>query len=237
VDIVVQLNQSWWRDISALSPNEQVLYRNAFSEATYQWPAFRADVLAALQLCFGQPNVLDDDKCLTVKASCGRFSADVVPAFEFRRYHRFRSVSDQGYVPGIKFLTRDGSREVINYPKEHYQNGVAKNQADRTDGQYKPGVRLFKNARRCLQERQIIADGLAPSYFVECLLYNVPDQAFGGTWQETYCTTVNWLRSNLSSYLNCQNEQLRLFGDTPEQWSSDKASQFVDGLVLLWNGW
>jgi hypothetical protein len=235
VDIVVQLIQSFWRDISALPPVERALYESSFHDATYQWSAFRADVLTALQAYFGAADVSNDEKCLTVRASASRFSADVVAALEFRRYRGFRGLNDQDYDSGIKFLTRDGDRAVINYPKQHHGNGVAKNCAGRTDGQYKPGVRLFKNARRCLVERGFLSEEAAPSYFVECLLYNVPDEAFGGTWQQSYCAIVNWLRSNLSSYLVCQNEQVRLFGETPEQWSAERATEFVGGLIQLWN--
>jgi hypothetical protein len=40
---------------------------------------------------------------------------------------------------------------------------------------YKSTVRMFKNARNEMDERGIFDKGDAPSYFIECLLWNVPN--------------------------------------------------------------
>ena len=65
--------------------------------------------------------------------------------------------------------------------------------------------------------------GLAPSYFVECLIYNAPDAAFQYSFQETYHSIVNWMVQNDLDRLICQNEQQWLFGPSPEQWSVEDA--------------
>ena len=124
---------------------------------------------------------------------------------------------------------------MINYPKLHYENGVKKNQD--TNERYKPTVRMFKNARTYLVERGVIPADLAPSYFLECLLYNVPNDKFGKTYQDTFCNIVDWLfKADLSKFV-CQNKQLPLFGSLPEQWSVTRAKDFLQSMLDLWKNW
>jgi hypothetical protein len=92
-------------------------------------------------------------------------------------------------------------------------------------------VRIFKNARTYLVDQGTISDDLAPSYFLECLLYNVPDDNFGGSLQDTFVAAFNWLWKAVKvDSLLCQNRQLKLFGDTPELWDVAKAKQFLEAL-------
>jgi len=227
VDVVVQLNDTFSHN---LSEEQKRAFR--FTEATYCWNDFRSDVLTALRNYYGWDKVREGRKSLKVQTSY--LPADVVVCIQYRKYPKFpRDAND--YVEGMTFYVPSENRWVINYPKLHYYNGVEKNK--RTNGRYKPAVRLFKNARTYLVDRKIIPSDLAPSYFLECLLYNVPDDKFGSSFQDTFCNVVNWLsRANLSQFV-CQNEQLRLFGNSPEQWSEDKARQFVRAMIDLWNNW
>ena len=81
-----------------------------------------------------------------------------------------------------------------------------------------------------------ISSDLAPSYFVECLLYDAPDLAFQPRFQDTYCSIVNWMIQNSLDRLVCQNGQQLLFGPA-EQWSVAEAKVFANQLVSLWNDW
>ena len=81
----------------------------------------------------------------------------------------------------------------------------------------------------------MVSGDIAPSYFLECLLYNVPNANFGPTFRDTYYKVVNCLNGYDITNLSCQDEQLQLFGDEPEQWSVRKANQFIAALAQLWN--
>ena len=234
VDVVAQLNSTFQRDLSELPDYQKNLYYQAYDEATYIWKNFRSDVLTALRNYFGYSAVDDTgNKSLKVVGTSNRLPADVVACMQYRKYKHFRSLNDQSYVEGMLFYTLREGREVINFPKVHYQNGTKKN--GRTSSRYKPTIRVFKNARTYLVNQGIISKELAPSYFLECLLYNVPDGNFKFNYQDTFCGVVNWLcKSNMTSFL-CQHEQFPLFGNTPEQWSSSNARDFLDMLVDLWN--
>lgn len=184
VDIIVQLNSSFKQDLSLLSEHENVLFKEAHSDATYLWEHFRDDVFQALKAYYGTFTVYEGNKSLKIAGKSGRLSADVVICLLYRKYQYFRSISDQGFIPGIIFRTSYNDGWIINFPKPHYDNGVRKNKLY-TNGWYKPIVRIFKNARTFLVNNHIIAEDIAPSYFLECLLYNVPNGYFSNNFQES----------------------------------------------------
>jgi Nucleotidyltransferase domain len=234
VDVVVQLNETFRRDLSALPQDQESLYMSSYPNATYLLGQFKADVLRSMRNQFGASSVSVENKSLKLSGGSGRLPSDTVVCLQYRKYQSFLSLNNQSYVEGIVFDTQDG-RQVINFPKPHYDNGVTKNSA--TDGWFKPSVRMFKNARDYLVDHGRIINTLAPSYFLECLIYNVPGDKFAGSHQQIYSNAVNWLvNANLDS-LMCQNRQLNLFGGSSEQWRVDTARQFISALVSLWNSW
>ena len=236
VDLVVQLSSAFYHDLSALSTADVAAFNAAYGSSQYGWAQFRSDVLDALVAYYGRDLVKEGKCCLKVKGTSNRLPADVVPCLQYRKYLRFRSRDDESYIEGMRFWTADG-REVINFPKWHYDNGVRKNGQNRTAGTYKPVVRMFKNARSYMEDRGLIASSLAPSYFLECFLYNAPDSSFSGSYQEMYLGVLGGILSRNWDEFLCQNEQLQLFGTTPEQWAKDSAVALVQSFHDLWKRW
>lgn len=239
VDVVVQLNSTFGYDLSALPGDQAQSFRGTYPvTAVYRWEHFRPDVLTALRRYYGAGAVTEGNKSLKLKAGSGRLAADVIPAIHFRKYQYFYGQNVTGLIDGIQFENLPDRRTVVNFPKPHYDNGVTKNSKGRTDGRYKPTVRMFKNARTYLVGQGIISENLAPSYFLECLLYNVPDPNFGNSLQENFIAVFNWLWSAArADSLVCQNGQSGLFGNTPEQWDAGKAKELLEALLELWNNW
>lgn len=230
VDLVVEMSSTFHHDLTLLDPYTRQQVLASFSPARYEWKNFRAEVMKALIKGFGSAMVEQGNKAIKVKRNPPRLAADVVPCTEFRRY---TSIGD--YAEGMTFWARNGV-QIINYPKQHIANGQSKNQ--RIFERYKPTVRMFKNARNVLESHYGMSGNMAPSYFLECFLYNAPDQCFQNGLQDTYCAIVNWLRSRSDySKFVCQNEQRYLFGTGSTQWSEDNARQLVDGLIQIWNDW
>src|SRR5699024_11305041 len=97
--------------------------------------------------------------------------------FEHRKYEYFgNNEKERTYIPGIQFYTTNENNIVINYPKKHYSFGVDKN--NRTNNKYKTTIRIFKNIKKRLLEQKKITSKVTSSYFIENLLYNVPDRYF-----------------------------------------------------------
>ena len=229
VDVVLELTSTFRYDATSLSQSEQGALAS-LPPAAYSWNDFRRETLKALEGGFGREMVAQGNKSIKLKADPPRLAADVVVCLTHRQYSSLYS-----YVEGITFWALRDKRWIVNYPKEHYENGAAK--STRTWDRYKRTVRMFKNARNHLESSGRISSGLAPSYFVECLLYNAPDPAFQHGFQETYCSIVNWMAQNSLDGLVCQNGQQWLFGSSPEQWSVADAKAFANQLVSLWNDW
>jgi len=241
VDIIAQLNSTFKAGLSLLSEEEKELQKQAYPPAKYLLSDFRSDVLKALRAYYGESVVSLGNKSVRVAGSSNRLPADLVVCLLYRKYLRFRSGSDQNYVDGITFYAIKDKRWIINFPNLHYSNGISKNSMDNTKGWYKPTVRVFKNARTYLVDKGAITEAIAPSYFLECFLYNVPNELFGSCYQKTFLRLIEWLVLSLPNgqYQNllCQNEQLPLFGDTAEQWSLNKAIKLLKTLLELWKEW
>ena len=221
VDIVVQLNSTFYSNLS--EDQKKIL---GLIPATYHLSNFRADVLKILKNYYGQSQIIEGNKSIKIKANNGRLPADVIVCAQYRRY---KTVNSYDYVEGMTFWTKNDNRQVINYPKVHYNNGVSKNK--NSNQWYKPIVRLFKNCRSS------ISGDTTPSYFLECMLYNVPNSKFGTSYRDTFCNVINWLNEASLDKFVCQNGQLNLFGASQEQWNTSEARAFIKNLISLWNNW
>lgn len=186
MDIVIETKATFYSNITRLSNQEKKLYESVFSDSEYTWAGFRGDVTLALHDRYGSDVDPTGKKSIKVAKNLGRLAADVVVCLQYRVYTHFNSRFDNQYIEGIKFFDLSNWNEIINYPKLHYHNGTLKNSYARTHENYKPTVRMFKNARKKLIKDDKITKDTAPSYFVECLLYNVPNSYFIGTYQDRY---------------------------------------------------
>lgn len=232
VDIVVRLDSTFYPDLSNLPPDQKQAAKNEQSDASYSWRDFRSDVISTLE---AQYRVKKGSKALEVSGTSLPLTADVVVCLQYRLYTRFNAPSDSDYISGIVFWTKLGKNKIINFPTRHYDNGTTKHQ--NTYNRYKETVRIFKNARSYLDEKGQIDKDLAPSYFIECMLYNVPDAKYVSDYQTRYQNIVNHLeKSNLSGF-ECQNGIQDLFGSSSTQWSQSDATRFIDKLDLLWQNW
>ena len=130
----------------------------------------RSQVEAALRAKF--PSAVDSSgsTALRVNSNTARVEADV-PCFSFVEY----------FVGGD---TREGARVfkksggyTENYSKLQLRNGTNKN--NRTNTYYKKAVRILKRLENAMVTAGV-SDEL-PSYLMECLIYNCPDEYFART--------------------------------------------------------
>jgi len=232
VDLVVELTSVHY---SNLTEAEKSLL--GITLAAYDWQGFRNDVIAALTNYYGSQYVdTSGSKSIKVLPNSGRLKADVVVAVTYRHYVKTKLIAE-----GITFWTLPGWQRIYNFPKLHYDNGSSKNSQQQTGGWYKPTVRVFKNARNRVVETNTFLPKRFPSYFIECLLYNVPNGKFGGSYQSTLTAALNWLSNELNNGngegFRCQNEMYDLFGNSAVQWSIVDAREYVAKLISLWNSW
>lgn len=234
VDVVIRLDSILRSDVSQLPPEQQAAYWRDFHAASYAFDEFKRGVLLRLKTAFGEADVQPGSKAIKIKANGSRRSADVVVCYQYRRYTQYHSATDNKYVPGIIFPTASG--EIINYPKKHSSNLTEQHQATR--GMLKPMARVLKNMRSRMVEEGLLRSGVAPSYYVEGMFYNVPKEQYVSTsYGDTFCNGINWLVSADKSKLVCANWQYSLIGNSSVQWSETDFDAFLSALCQFWKSW
>ncbi len=156
-------------------------------------------------------------------------NADVVPAFQYRDYRAINSLDATKYIEGIKYIANDSSM-VINYPKEHINNGKQKN--IRTNHAYKKLVRIMKHIRNNMVDEGKINPDKITSFLMECLVWNVPDSIItrSNTWSATIQDSIAYLWNSIKEGKNRQwgevSERLYLF-HSARKWSETETMQFL----------
>jgi len=236
VDCVILYNGEFYHDLAALPAEQQAAFKTSMLDGTYSYDTFKTQVRDALVDSFGTSVDVSSRRAIKIKAGGGRRSADVVVAFQYRRYYKFNGLNEQSFDTGMLFFTSDGKR-IPNYPKIHSANLTIKHQA--TGGNFKPVIRIFKNMRRRLLENSKIENGVAPSYFIEGLLYNAPDNLFKGKYADMVVGVLKWLHQTPDrSEFVCANRQYYLLRDNSLVcWPTADGATFINQIIKLWNDW
>lgn len=233
VDIVMYTSSIFYYDVDLLSgAGRTEFHREHPWGGEYSLQEFKTEVVAWLRKHYGNA-VREGTKAVSIKGNDGRRDADVLVCAEHRTYFAFPSAKEQHRADGIVFWTKNGTK-IVNYPMQHSKNCTGKHQA--TKQWFKPTVRMFKNIRNRMIDDKRIEEGLAPSYFLEGLLYSVPNEEFGSTYQSTFVDCVNWLTQTDRSKFRCANELHWLFQDgSPVSWRSADCDRFLHAVVKFWN--
>jgi len=232
VDIVTELTSVYYSNLT-----EEEKSQLNWQPAEYTWSNFRSEVIAALCNFYGSQNVdTSGSKSIKVLPASVRLKADVVVAARYMFYENQKSRAE-----GMTFFTQPGWQQIVNYPMLHYDNGASKNSDYLTGNGYKPTIRIYKNSRNRVIENNPHLQKQFPSYFIECLLYNVPNEYFKGSYQDKFVNTLNWLNEKLygseSDEFVCQNGMFYLFGNSIVQWKINYAQEYISKLIELWNNW
>lgn len=233
VDLVIRLDDCFYSDLSRLADDEKAAHKKAHSDATYSLSDFKRDVLKVLVDSYGK-DVTDGAKAIAISANGNRRKADVIVAAQYRRYFKFNGTNDQSYVEGICFWDSSGV-QIANFPKQHSENLTTKHQA--SNKWLKPMIRVLKNMRSKCVDDGLLAKGVAPSYYIEGLLYNVPSSKFGTSYQVCFVNAFNWIQNEADKeQLLCANEQYYLLRDYHlTSWSKADGNAFINAVIRLWN--
>jgi hypothetical protein len=231
VDIVLCHTGAFYKDLSRLSAEDRRAYDAAEGAVTYSYADFKRDATAYVTRLYN--NVSVGKKVLYVPGgNSGRRNADVLIASQFRRYHEFKSWQNQRYDEGVCFFLSGGS-QIENFPKQHSDNCTTKHQS--TKSYFKPMVRIFKNMRNTMISKGLLAESVAPSYFIEGMLYNVPNEKFGGTYQQTWIDCFNHIVTADRDNLVRANHMHWLVRDnSPTSWPVANLNAFTAALKKYW---
>lgn len=238
VDIVVKLESTWVSDTSELNSKEQERYDTDTSDAIYTYREFRQDVFTTLKTRFNSASskpVKWDGKAIEINDGPLPVDVDVVPCRDYRVYHSYPANGEPDIDHGMAFRSRYGNERIINFPKLHYQNGTEKHT------NYKETVRIFKNARDYYNEYWNSVYTIdAPSYFIECLIYNVPGRILKRSDRsDRFVEILDHLQSDRTDLTTFDqvSEMESLFGDSNTQWEISEAETMLTRLRSMWDDW
>ncbi|MTI45639.1 hypothetical protein JM93_00735 [Roseibium hamelinense] len=233
VDIVIRLSSIFYSDTSDLTQAEKANYDRMRSAAEYTLPKFSEEVTAWLIKNFGN-GVDGSGKAIYVPGNGNRRDADILACAEHRHYTSYLANGKPSYLEGIVFWKKDGTK-IVNYPKQHSTNCTNKHQ--NTSKYFKPTVRIFKNIRNRMVNEGRLQDGVAPSYFLEGMLWNVPNNFFGTSYQETVIKCFNHIYDMPDkSDLRCANGiHYLLRNGHPVCWEPNNQAIFMEAFKDFWN--
>ena len=198
--------------------------RLGFSDATYHYDQYKNDVEEALVNYFGRSAVKRGNKAFDVHETNYHVEADVAAFFEHRRYH-----SDGTYLEGVELRTDKESRSVINWPEQHYKNGVNKN--EQTGTRFKSVVRVLKALSNEMTEQGVRA-GDIPGFLIECLVWNVPNGNFqNDSYRADVRSALAFLFNNTRTNEDCKgwgevSDLIYLF-HSGQKWTWQQAHAFT----------
>lgn len=125
----------------------------------YPWEKIFIEIIEKLKnQHLYQWRITPKEKCITIETT--NLKADIVPAIQ---------VHEDVTIDPIAIRKYSGNH--LTYPRIHFKNGVTKH--SRTNNNYKPLVRMFKNWAKNYLPLDTIS-----SHKIESLLYNIPDENF-----------------------------------------------------------
>ena len=197
--------------------------------STYHYSQFKNEVGQALVDYFGAASVKRGNKAFDIKENSYHVDADVAAFFEHRRYYSRSNIDS-----GVQLFTDDG-KKIINWPEQHYTNGVSKNYT--TGKRYKAMVRILKKLCNEMTDNGIDAARPIPGFLNECLVWNVPNNEFqNSTYMADVRAALAFLFNNTRSHEDCKkwvevSELIYLF-HSGQKWTRLQANSFI---LAAWN--
>jgi hypothetical protein len=232
VDIVMRLDSINYNDISKLDEDDAARFEQNKGHTDYSHHLFKEEVLAWLKEKYGT-GVKSGSKAIFIPGNNFRRDADVLVCTKHITYLSYPSSSGANFWEGVCFWNSDNN-QIVNYPKQHLANCKSKNQ--NTSTRFKLNVRVFKNIRKAMVASGYLDDGVAPSYFIEGMLWNIPNENFASTFQQTFINCINWLGSCDPAQLSCANDYHYLIRDGAKVcWNLADYNKFRTAAVKYWN--
>ena len=198
--------------------------------ATYKFGSYKNDVERALVNRFGRANVRRGNKAFDVNENTRRVDADAAPCFAYRLYF-----NGWQYHDGTALIADDTGRLVTNFPRQQYDNGVAKN--DATDRRFKRAVRIVKKLSHEMEDAGVASARPIASFLIESLIWNAPDHLFGppslrDMTQGVIAHLWEYTRADATCGTWREENGIKLLFHGSQSWTRAQANQF---LYDAWN--
>lgn len=224
VDICIRLNSTFFSHYPEGKTRED--YGN--TPGSISFSAFKKLVQTALENYFGTENVERGKKAFDVHSNSYRVDADAVPTFAYRHYYGGET-EDYRKPVGVQFIS-DNGKVITNWPKQAYDNGVAKLNA--TQKRFKKIVRILKRLRNEMQKNDIEASADVASFLIESLVWNAPNTCFGHETlyfdvREVLAHCFNKTITDEDCKEMCEVNDIKYLFHKSQPWSRESAHAFL----------
>jgi hypothetical protein len=233
VDIAVECTDFYYYSKEGIGPD--VRKAAVFEAATkpykggYTHEKFKRDVEEALVDYYGASAVTRGNIAMRVREKKTTLPADVVPCYEYHYVYDVDAYGSPLFHQGTR-VYKDSGGYIHNWPEQQRINGIAKNNA--TGRRYKRMVRALKRLENELVTRGTIDE--LPSFFMECLVYNVPNTYLNSS--DSYVTSMRGVLATIFnetlSEESCKewlevNERKELFHPS-QSWTCPQAHELAE---------
>jgi len=197
--------------------------------SSYNYDQFKDEVGEALVEQFGILGVNRGNKAFDVHANTYRIDADVIPTMEYRLYN-----PNGTYHQGTYIITNDG-KHIFNYPNQHYTNGITKNK--QTNNRFKFITRAMKRLRNEMVENGNIYAKSIPSYLIECLIFNVPNNMLmSNLFKDAVKSSILYLWGMTEDFNKCKDwfevNNIKYLFHSTQKWTFEEVNNFM---VAAWH--
>jgi hypothetical protein len=236
LEVAVELKRTATYSPDKITPDDYKLYNNYYvdMEMGFTPKQFRDMLIEELVELTGERCEERRKTILLKPFGRLRHEVDISPCFSFT--HTTADLKDS--FRGVMLYDAGVGMNILTFPKLHAQNGNAKDLA--TKGNFKRMVRVFKTLNALnIKEFSFSDETNATGYFIECMLFNVPNKLFLPTARkddehltDIFNKVLNYLLNCDMEGFACQNMIWVLFGTAGEFWRLEHAQRF---LVEMYN--
>jgi len=227
VDVSVCLKEAWYYEI----PEGTKASDFNIGPTEHNYDTYKQNVIRAMEEYFGSGNVTPGNKAVRIHSNSYRVDADVVPTWEFHEYYDVNNPSV--FRAGVRFYSGDG-KSITSYPKQHIERGIEKNA--QTKKRFKRMARVIKSLQLEMIDQEILSKAL-PSFLLESLVYNVPDDQFGMlTYRDDVQNVLAHIFNNTRPMDDCAKwmevNGIKFLFHPTQPWSKEDVHTFSDA---AWN--
>ena len=228
IEVIVELNKTREFDYETMTQQDMKFRDDFFIDYDHYFDVrrFKQILIDELKKLLNTRLIIRPTTILVPATSKLQHSIEIFPCFKYRFFN------DNGGSIRCKLVYDEKLDEhFLMFTNLHAVNGNLKDSMTR--GNFKRIVRLMKNlvAISAREDKNIHS---VRGYYVECLLYNVPNEMYYSNDNKllsVFLKVINWLNfANMSDFV-CQNQIWSLWGNADGFWDQHSARQFINDVI------
>lgn len=228
IEIIVEVNKTREFDYNTMVPTSMQMRDDFFIDFEHYFNVKRFKQVLAdeIKKILGIRIIIGATTILIPSFGSVQHSIDVFPCFKYKYF-----TPEGGSIRSKLVYDEKLEEHFLMFTNLHTVNGNLKDTM--TQGNFKRMVRFMKNlvAISAREDKNI---HFVRGYYVECLLYNVPNEMYlvnDGKLSSVFLKVINWLNfANLNDFI-CQNQMWSLWGNADGFWDQHSARQFINDVI------